>query len=232
MAIEALFIGSIGVLAETSDIQRQSYNQALGEAGLSWRWSEDAYRELLGFSGGKDRLRMLSDATGAGLSDDEIAAIHARKTELAGARIREDGVALRPGIEPLIDFCLESDVALGLVTSTYQTNIDAIRDGVRGRLPLERFDVVVSRDDVERGKPDPEAYCVALERTGAPPAAILAIEDTPVSALAARRAGVEVIVHPGAFTNDQPFLAYERVFESLTDAAGGLSGELRRMIAA
>ena len=31
-----LFLGSIGVLAETSDIQRRAYNAALSEAGVPW----------------------------------------------------------------------------------------------------------------------------------------------------------------------------------------------------
>ena len=47
MDIEALFVGSIGVLAETSDIQRRAYNQALAEAGVDWHWDEEPSRDLL-----------------------------------------------------------------------------------------------------------------------------------------------------------------------------------------
>ena len=36
-----LFLGSIGVLAETSDIQRRAYNAALSEAGVPWEWNPD-----------------------------------------------------------------------------------------------------------------------------------------------------------------------------------------------
>jgi len=231
LAKSIVFLGSIGVIAETSDIQREAYNQALGEAGLSWRWERRVYRDLLGLPGGRDRLRLLSDATGAGLSDAQIAAIHARKTELACARIVEDGVNLRPGVEALIASCLECGVTLGLVTSTYPANIAAIEKGAGGRLPLDRFAVVVSRDDVSRGKPDPAAYLHALQRTGYGAEDALAIEDTAVSALSARRAGVEVIVTPGALADEQDFLSHERVFGALATADGGaLRDDIRRLI--
>ncbi|MEM8636840.1 MAG: haloacid dehalogenase, partial [Pseudomonadota bacterium] len=60
MTIQNILIGSIGVLAETSDIQRRAYNQAFREAGLDWYWDKDTYKSLLLTSGGRKRLRRLS----------------------------------------------------------------------------------------------------------------------------------------------------------------------------
>lgn len=65
--IKALLFGSIGVLAETSEIQRQAYNQALTEAGLGWQWDAATYRDLLTTVGGKNRLSLLGRATGSPL---------------------------------------------------------------------------------------------------------------------------------------------------------------------
>ncbi len=38
MKPKAILLGSIGVVAETSDIQRRAYNTAFKEAGLDWVW--------------------------------------------------------------------------------------------------------------------------------------------------------------------------------------------------
>jgi len=77
---KAIFIGSLGALVETSDIQRRAYNEALKESGLDWSWDTKTYTELLEMSGGKDRLSMLSAATGRRLSADQISSIHARNS--------------------------------------------------------------------------------------------------------------------------------------------------------
>jgi len=223
MAKKLVLLGSIGVLAETSNIQRQAYNQAMREAGLDWQWSRETYSALLHHTGGKDRLQLLSDATGANLSADQIADIHQRKTEIACETLRESGVDLRPGVATLIARCLENGIALGLVTTTYQENIDAIADAAGAALALSRFDVIVSRADVEQGKPDPAAYHHALRTTGIAAADTIAIEDTAASVLSARQAGLEVIATPGAFAADQNFFNAHTVLESLKGDADGLN---------
>ncbi|MEO0494338.1 MAG: HAD-IA family hydrolase [Actinomycetota bacterium] len=216
-----LFLGSIGVLAETSDIQRRAYNTALAEAGVPWTWTPDTYRALLTTSGGQDRLRMLADATNTALDDATIMEIHRRKTEIACAEVVATPVGLRPGIADVIAHALDTGVRLGLVTSTYLPNIDAIAEAAGDALPLDRFDVVVSRGDVARGKPAPDAYLHALATTGANPATTVAIEDTAASALAAQGAGIRTVVVPGRYTNAQvivgadavvPVLSVEAVF--------------------
>jgi beta-phosphoglucomutase-like phosphatase (HAD superfamily) len=48
--LQAVIFGSIGTIAETSDIQRQAFNLAFAEAGLDWNW--DAIRECQWDRGG------------------------------------------------------------------------------------------------------------------------------------------------------------------------------------
>jgi beta-phosphoglucomutase len=65
---------------------------------------------------------------------------------------------------------------------------------VLGILGLEdEFDVVVTRDDVEYGKPDPETHLLAARELGVGPEECLAIEDSPAGVQGALAAGMEVI---------------------------------------
>jgi mannitol-1-/sugar-/sorbitol-6-phosphatase len=62
--------------------------------------------------------------------------------------------------------------------------------------------VLVTADDVRRGKPDPEPYLLGARRVGADPARCLVVEDAPAGLAAARAAGMRAIgvttTHPAA----------------------------------
>ena len=53
--------------------------------------------------------------------------------------------------------------------------------------------VLVSSDDVDRGKPDPACYLLGAQLLAVDPAACLALEDAPAGIAAARAAGARVI---------------------------------------
>lgn len=67
---------------------------------------------------------------------------------------------------------------------------------------LGEFDFVATRDDVDRGKPDPEIYHLALNELNVSPEESLAIEDSPSGVQAALSAGVSVIAVATPFTRE------------------------------
>jgi beta-phosphoglucomutase-like phosphatase (HAD superfamily) len=56
------------------------------------------------------------------------------------------------------------------------------------------FEVIVTPEDVEHGKPAPDMYLLAAERLGVDPADCLVLEDGPPGVEAARRAGMRVVI--------------------------------------
>jgi sugar-phosphatase len=58
---------------------------------------------------------------------------------------------------------------------------------------LDVFEVIVSAEDVTRGKPDPEGYLLALRRLRLPAADAVAIEDSPPGIAAAKAAGLSCV---------------------------------------
>jgi mannitol-1-/sugar-/sorbitol-6-phosphatase len=69
-----------------------------------------------------------------------------------------------------------------------------------GGLPRPR--VLVTDEDVSRGKPDPDGYLLALQRLGITAGEALAVEDAPAGVAAARAAGITTVAvtstHPAA----------------------------------
>jgi HAD superfamily hydrolase (TIGR01509 family) len=91
----------------------------------------------------------------------------------------------RPGARELLAEIKAAGVPLGLVTMSY----GPLADAVLAALPAQTFDVVVTGDTVTHGKPHPEPYLTAAARLGVPPAATVAIEDSPPGLASAEAAG-------------------------------------------
>lgn len=70
---------------------------------------------------------------------------------------------------------------------------------------LPHPEVMVTFDDVTRGKPDPEPFALAAERLGLDPRRCVAFEDAPAGIAAARAAGCAVVAITG--THDAEELA-------------------------
>ena len=219
---KALLFGSIGAIMETSDIQRRAYNQALAEAGLPWIWDRPVYADLLEQSGGQDRLAMLAAATGTALSQAQIEFIHARKMEIACAEIVANHVSPRPGVVTLAHWAKERGMKLAFVTTTYKPNIDAIFDALGDILPLQDFDYIVDREAVENGKPAPDAYLATLKALGVSATDALAIEDTALSVMSAKRAGITTVATPGEISASQDFWQADLVITALAGEDGML----------
>lgn len=91
------------------------------------------------------------------------------------------------------------------------------------RLGLEgEFEVVVSGEDVKKGKPHPEIYLLAAKRLHLPPERCLVLEDTPVGVMAAKEAGMRCIACPNQFTDGLDFHRADLVVSSLKEIDSNL----------
>ena len=81
-------------------------------------------------------------------------------------------------------------VPVALVSAALRAEIDPVlaAAGLGGV-----FAVMVSQDDVTRGKPDPQPYLLAAERLGIDPGELTVFEDTDVGVASAKAAGAYVV---------------------------------------
>ena len=66
----------------------------------------------------------------------------------------------------------------------------------------DAFDFVAIRDDVERGKPDPEIYQLVASELDVAPDECLVVEDSPSGVRAALAAGMDVVAVSTPFTKE------------------------------
>ena len=148
--MKALLLGSIGVLAETSELQRRAYNTAFVAHGVDWHWNIATYCRHLATPGGQHRLRQLG---GDALSTIEIRRIHETKQDAFAASLA-GGIAPRPGIVETLTAARAAGLRIGFVTTTTPRTIAMIREALSGHIDMSDFAVITSKEDVVREKPD------------------------------------------------------------------------------
>ncbi len=106
-----------------------------------------------------------------------------------------------PGLESIID-TFYGKMKLAVATGAQQEFLDIAVD----RLGLrDKFDVLLSSDLIEKGKPDPEMYLTACGKLNLDPGLCVVLEDSSNGARAGKRAGCYVIAVPSEYTKEQDF---------------------------
>jgi beta-phosphoglucomutase len=139
----------------------------------------------------------------AGLSDPEIVRTwlgedHPDVDEVIAERVNRyraavgDGSSIDEDVREAVRYAAER-VPLAICSGAARAEIEPV---VEAAGLAEYFRVIVSSDDVVRGKPDPEGYLNTLRLLGHPRDALV-IEDTEAGISSARAAGLRVIAKLG-----------------------------------
>lgn len=107
--------------------------------------------------------------------------------------ILEAGLPLKIGAVELLDALQAGKCPMAIVTSSSRATTEAhlTLAGIR-----DRFDTILTRDDVVRGKPSPDLYLLAASRLGLSPEFCVAVEDSNHGVTAAHAAGTITIMVP------------------------------------
>jgi HAD superfamily hydrolase (TIGR01509 family) len=148
-------------------------------------WTDEDSKAVVG-SAMPDSARYIREKGGVDLPPEQIV------EQLLDSVIRRVGqeTPWRPGARELLADLRARHVPCALVTMSYERLVAP----VLAQLPKGSFDVVVTGDAVERGKPHPEPYLHAARLLGVDPVRCLAIEDSNTGARSAEAAGCLVLV--------------------------------------
>lgn len=135
-------------------------------------------------------------------------------SDLVSDELRRGGLEPLDGARELIEGARESGWAVGLASQSIREWVDATLAGCGLAVA---FEVAVSGDDVERGKPAPDIFLLAASRLGVAPSACVAIEDSPAGVRSASGAGMFVVQSRQASTAASPQPAANLVVDSLRD---------------
>src|SRR5262249_25552013 len=104
--------------------------------------------------------------------------------------IRHDGISPLPGVAHWIHRLHQEEWLQAVASAAPRANVDAVLEKLTA---TQVFQAIVSAEDVQHGKPDPEVFLKAASRLAVPPDRCVVVEDAAAGIEGARRAGMKSI---------------------------------------
>lgn len=210
--ISAIIFDLDGTLVQTEKLKAQSYARAVQKLrGLPEpdERAIEAYREIVG-SARDVASRHVMESLGLeaelrGLMPEYEASEPWEVLTAERKRIYDETVSdprvIRDNRWPftldLLRVARETGCRTGLATMSYRTEVMHV---LRSLDIESQLDLVLTREDVERAKPDPEIYLLAARRFDVSPSECLVLEDSPNGVRAGVAAGMNVVAIATPFT--------------------------------
>lgn len=175
-----------GTLLDTEPLYKQAMVVACAAQGREW--SDEVHARTIGVPGDEGD-RIMEEALGPTFDMVAYRALYRDTVEDLIAR----EITVKPGVHEFLDALEARGIGMAIATSTRRAyaNPHLEAAGIAGR-----FATIVTRDDVQNGKPHPESFLRAAEGLGVDPAACIAIEDSYNGVRAAHAAGMKTVMVP------------------------------------
>lgn len=190
--IRGLIFDFDGLILETEGPIYQSWVELYQE--YDTELDMDLWESIIGTSNTEhiDLFGLLEEKVGHQLDRETLAPRRAaREMEIVIKK------PILPGVIDMIETAEIMGLKLGIASSSD-------RNWVMGHLTrlglFGHFEVVHTSEDVERTKPDPALYHLALTSLGLEPREAIVFEDSPNGVTAAKAAGIFVVAVPNALT--------------------------------
>ena len=169
-----------GVLINSMEAHFASYRQALAEANVPL--DEAKFYSNAGMTG-KEQIAFFADKAGVKI---DIEKVYARKGQLWDKYT--DRITTIPCNLELLKCIRAAGYLVAIATGSTPGSIVPIIK----KYQIE-VDVVVTAEDIKRGKPHPDLFLCAAEKLGVEPERCIVVEDSDVGIEAAKTAGMKAM---------------------------------------
>jgi len=212
--LRAVIFDLDGILADSEPWWNEIDSKLLAEYGVIYRG--EYHREVLGVSY-RLAVEFYKKAFGLSASIEELMR---RRGEIA-TEFFANRVGLFPSTKRTLERLRDMKVRLAIATSSVSASARPFLDR-HGLTPF--FDGIVTGDEIERGKPDPDIYLRAAKKLGIRADACLVIEDALSGITAGKAAGMRVAAIP-----DRRFVD-ARDYEKEADYVLGNLSEIPKLV--
>jgi beta-phosphoglucomutase len=125
------------------------------------------------------------------LDDDLAKQIGSRKEQVFKQIQNAKGIdGAKELLEDLTSNCGKSCIK-AVVSGAAREEVEAILDKNIGN---KYFDFIITGDDIEKGKPNPAPFLIALDKMNLPASQVIVVENSPLGVEAANKASLESVI--------------------------------------
>jgi HAD superfamily hydrolase (TIGR01509 family) len=207
VALRAVVFDLDGILANTEDLYEIACGEVLGRRGLKY---EATLREQMMGRPVMDSIQIMIDAHAL---DDPIDALLLECREALNGLI-QSSLAPMPGVTALLNKLQAAAIPAAVATSALREYADYVLT----RLEIkQRFQFVLTSEDVVHGKPEPDIYLLAAKQLEILPQQMMVLEDSANGCRAAVTAGAFAVAVPNRHTQKHNFDGARFVAKTLAD---------------
>ena len=219
MSVRAILFDHDGTLVKSEDIHFQMWKTVLSkyDVVLSPEYYATHYA-------GKPTLENATDAVQFFALNVPPQALAQAKFQAIHDYVSKRAFPLMPGARLLIEQLKQQGFRLAIVSGARRYEVEK---SIQEHHLNNYFETLVCSDDVQKSKPSPDSYLLALERMALPAKACLAVEDTEHGIRAAAEAHIPVLAIPNTTTALQDFSQATAILPNLASIPGWLHNRER-----
>ena len=197
-SFKAIFFDMDGVLFDSMPYHAKAWEEVMRANGLPFT-AYDAY--LNEGRTGQSVIQEASNIVNKPCTDQQIENIYRQKAD-AFKRMQPNGAQPMDGIKEVLAFLAEHQKQVWVVTGSGQLSLFAQLSTLHPTLFVR--EQLITAYDVTHGKPHPEPYLKAWERSGLKKKECCVVENAPLGVRAAKNAGLFTIaVNTGILENER-----------------------------
>jgi beta-phosphoglucomutase family hydrolase len=205
--LRAVIFDFDGVITDSEILHFRAFNAVLSQHGFQLT-KQEYYKDYLGMTDA-DCYRALIEEGRLRIEETQIQDLVQQKTRVFEQLAKSEGRIIE-GVREFLDLLSAERIPIAICSGALRAEIELILEEAQLR---SYFDVVVSAEEVRRGKPDPEGFLLALQKLReiraepVTPESCVVIEDSHWGLKAARAARMRTVAVTNTYGPEQLKLA-------------------------
>lgn len=214
--VRAVIFDFDGVITDSEVLHLRSFNKALATYRVEIA-KKDYYKDYLGLAD-LDLFNLLADKGLLKADAHQIQNLFEQKKQIFEKLAMTEGQIIE-GVRDFLEMLEQNNVLMAICSGALLSEIELVLEKARLR---SFFEVVVSAEQVKKGKPDPEGFLLSLQKlnekkcNSIQPGQCIVIEDSHWGLEAAKAAGMHTIAVTNSYDADQ-LTSAEKIVAQLSE---------------
>ena len=214
--LRAVILDFDGVITDSEILHLRAFNRVLAQYGVEMT-TKDYYKKYLGLTD-VDCFKLVAERNRPNLDSQKVENLVKQKNLIFEQLAKTEGQIIE-GVPDFLKMLKQNNVPMAICSGALRAEIELILEQAHLR---RFFEVIVSAEEVKRGKPHPEGFLLTLQKLNSNvtdpilPNQCIVIEDSHWGLKAAKKAGMHTIAVTNSYDADQLSLA-EKIVTRLNE---------------